>query len=784
MGLVNMEHRRRRRRRMKRERLPGENIVTLCNTLILLVFVVCQEMVQSFVTAPDVAGCAHRRRHFDSSGPEAAVSASVTSSMSSSSSSSIGKSTSSSRNSTDKKNQFLLSGEREQQILKLGKAGETDGALKMYWSLWSDDKHDRIRPRTRHMNMAIDACARAQPVARLDEALRIFEYSVQQGCLQPNQFTFASLIFVCARAGNYEKAKQILQDMPQRYNIEPNGVVYSTAMAACERSTPPQPLLALELLRESLSKGISVGVVGYNAIISAFARAGDASGAIILLHEMERGHVQTQEQNKNGTISFPTSTNTRNPLIPSPDHISYATVMAAYERSRQWQQVITYGEEAKRRGFRLDGIAYSSMLKSCQQLGLAREAISYIQEMKQLSSYSNSAYAPRTTRGREFRGAKEELLGPDSVAYGLAISACGNAGRWKDGIKLLEDMKEQVPINSKNTNNNGYVMAYTAAITGCAQAGYWREAFQLLNDMIESSHTPNAITYSAVISSCAEAIASSSSSSEVQDRLPPLEAALGLLEKIKQQQDDLTLPNIGIYNSLIRVCAEAQSPDKAFQLFEEATYRLKPDIFTFGCLMTACERAGNLDLAAKVLQLMNEYNITPNEIIYGAAISCCRKTGEDKKALFLFRKMLTAGLKPNASTFHTIMSTLVEQGEVDKALEILKVMGSSKYSLQPPKSKSYGIVIKGLSNLKRPDEALVLLEEMYDLNLRPEVQSYTAIVASYEKTGRPLKAIEVMEAMRENGYEFYGVEVLNSVFKRLIKLANKLGKGLSSGSDL
>ena len=622
-----MEHRRRRKRRiMNNERLQGESIVRLRNTLILLVFVVCQEVVQSFVTAPDVAGCAHRRRHFGGNGPEAAVSASVASSMSSSSSSSIGKSTSSFRNSTDKKNQFLLSGEREQQILKLGKAGETDRALEMYWSLWNDDKHDRIRPRTRHMNMAIDACARAQPMARLDEALRIFEYSVQQGCLQPNQFTFASLIFVCARAGNYEKAKQILEELPQRFNIEPNGVVYSTAMAACERSTPPQPLLALELLRESLSKGISVGVVGYNAIISAFARAGDASGAVILLHEMERGQVQTQQQNKNGTISFPTCTNTRNPLIPSPDHISYATVMAAFERSRQWQQVITYGEEAKRRGFRLDGIAYSSMLKSCQQLGLAREAISYIQEMKQLSSYSNSAYASRTTRGREFRGAKEELLGPDSVAYGLAISACGNAGRWKDGIKLLEDMKKQVPINSKNTNNNGYVMAYTAAITGCAQAGYWQEAFQLLNDMIEASHTPNAITYAAVITSCAEAIATSSS--EVQDRSPPLEAALGLLEKIKQQQHDHTLPNIGIYNSLIRVCAEAQCPEKAFQLFEEATYRLEPDIFTFGCLMTASERAGNLDLAAKVLQLMKEYNISPNEIIYGAAISCCRKTGE------------------------------------------------------------------------------------------------------------------------------------------------------------
>jgi pentatricopeptide repeat protein len=121
--------------------------------------------------------------------------------------------------------------------------------------------------------------------------------------------------------------------------------------------------------------------------------------------------------------------------------------------------------------------------------------------------------------------------------------------------------------------------------------------------------------------------------------------------------------------------------------------------------------------------------------------------------------MLTTGLKPNAATFHTIMSTLIERNEIDKALEILKIMGSPRFSLQSPTTKSYRILIHGLAERKRPDEALALLEEMYRLNLRPEVQSYTAIVRSYERIGRPLKAIEVMESMRENGYEFYDVEV-------------------------
>jgi len=523
------------------------------------------------------------------------------------------------------KNAFWLSGLIEQQILRLGKAGETDKALDLYWSLWENNRE--IKPRTRHMNMAIDACARAQPVARMDDALHLFEFSVEGGRLQPNQFTLGSLLFVCARAGDCIKAKQILQEFPRHYNIKANGVVYSTAMAACERATPPQPSLALEILREASSKGISVGVVGYNAAVSAFAKAGDASGAVKILQEMETGQ---QQEIPNGDMSTSetlqaASDSIRNPLIPHPDLISYATVMAAYERSQQWHNVIKYGEDAKRRGFTLDGIAYSSLLKSCQQLGLAKEAIAYIEEMKQVAAVtSSSPVRSRSTHGREFRGAKQELLGPDSVAYGLAISACSNAGKLKDALKLLEEMKKEAPMQGENSS--GHVMAYTAAITGCTQGGKWRKAFQLLNAMIQDSYPPNSLTYSAVISSCAEAISLSSSDKE-KDWLLPMEASLGLFDEIKQQQPHLL--NIQIYNAAIRVYAEAQNPEKAFQLFHEAAAAsIEPDIFTFGCLMTACERAGKMDHLVQVFQHMKVYNMTPNEIIYGAAISCCRKNAE------------------------------------------------------------------------------------------------------------------------------------------------------------
>ena len=63
--------------------------------------------------------------------------------------------------------------------------------------------------------------------------------------------------------------------------------------------------------------------------------------------------------------------------------------------------------------------------------------------------------------------------------------------------------------------------------------------------------------------------------------------------------------------------------------------------------------------------------------------------------------------------------------------------------------------------------------------LVPDVDLYTATISSYERIGQPLKALNLMESMREGGYDFYESAVLNSAFKRAVKLVNAVGRGLT-----
>jgi hypothetical protein len=58
--------------------------------------------------------------------------------------------------------------------------------------------------------------------------------------------------------------------------------------------------------------------------------------------------------------------------------------------------------------------------------------------------------------------------------------------------------------------------------------------------------------------------------------------------------------------------------------------------------------------------------------------------------------------------------------------------------------------------------------------LTPDVDLYTMTVTAYERTRQPRKALRLMESMEMDGYDFYDVEVLNSAFKKAIKLVNQV----------
>lgn len=661
------------------------------------------------------------------------------------------------RNNSDGSSRLAAAAEVERRIVSAGRQGRTDVALDLFHSLH--------RPTIRQVNAAIDACARARPV-RLSTAFEIFHNSTSNNnhhhysMLKPNVFTYGALMNAVSRAGQVETAIRLLESMESEFQIQPNAVVFHSAVAAAANADPARPEIALQLLERAKRSNITLTVVGYNAAITAASRAADWRLAVKLLRTMQ----QCDDDDESTT--------------PNPDVVTYGTVMAACEVCGEWNQVLQFCAEMKDCGLPLDGMAITSALHACQKLGLADAAVQYLDLMKTVEQRDL-----RHTAGRERVGSRQHLQGPDAVAYRLAISACARGGAWQKGIRLLDEYCER--HDSKD------VVAYTAAITGCEKAGKWLEALQLLGRMRVTEVEPNEVTFAAVIGACATACAHLSLGSDSKrdpNEMPiPQQKALQILSVMKSDATVVN-PNVQVYNAAIRTCAEGLDTNRAFQLLNSLREDgLDPNIITYGTLMTACQRVGSMGGVSKVFKLMRDDGFEPNEIIYGAALSCCRKAGEAERAFLLMRKMVRDGLQPNVATFNTVLIAQTEGKsvagkDIERAVLVFRTL-ISKDTAATPNRQSYNILIQALAASKQPREAEALLRRMRDHDMIPDVDLYTATVSSYERVGQPLNALRLMESMREVGYDFYEVGVLNTLFKRVVKLANAVGQSFTGKSD-
>ena len=663
-----------------------------------------------------------------------------------------------------------------EQIMTLSRSGRTQDAINLYYNAFNES--NKINTSTRMMNNAIGACAR--PFKPLhDEAFDIFQHGLEQG-IQPNVYTYGSLMSVCAKMGNVKKCRSLLKQMKE-YEIKPNSVIYSTAISACERCAPPRSDIAIELLREGTSGGNIDGfmnIVGYNAAISVCARAGEWKQACHILNEMERTNAQEFNFDK---VILDDDT-----FIPKPDEVTYGTVMAACERAKEWHKVLELSKrmEIERSDLVMDGMAISSALHACQQLSYGHDALDYLKKMKQLKT-QNLNHRERDNRRRK------ALKGPDDVAFRLAISACARGGLIEEALELLRNME-------KETGTLPDVAAYSSVIGGCAESGEYMKAIELLKEMQTNKVAPNVISFSSAISACASASAIADKARKEkrakdpfyseEDTLPevqrPMRTALKLLEHMKKGNNDDTKPNIVTYNAAIRACAEGLDVSKAFDLHIELLDRgLDPTIITYGSLMTACERVGDVEGASNVFREMRKNDIEPNEIIFGAAISCCRKADQPDRTLALLRKMIESKLLPNTATYNTVIMAQAEANNMEKASAVFNLLTSS-HSKAKPNRQTYNILVRALNANAQPATAEFYLNLMKEGGMKPDVELLTATVSSYERSKEPLKALKMLEAMRADGYDFYEMKLFDAAFKQGVKVINNVvGKRAVSEDD-
>ena len=104
------------------------------------------------------------------------------------------------------------------------------------------------------------------------------------GGVAPDVVTYSTAMAACGEAGEWEKALELLAEMPSM-GVPPNVVAYTAAVAACGRGG--QPARALGLLREMEEEGVNPNLQCYNTLLWAVAKGGDWQQCLALLEEMK-----------------------------------------------------------------------------------------------------------------------------------------------------------------------------------------------------------------------------------------------------------------------------------------------------------------------------------------------------------------------------------------------------------------------------------------------------------------------------------------------------------------
>lgn len=597
-------------------------------------------------------------------------------------------------------------------------------------------EHQRRHNNNNNPNIPLDRqIAQAGRRGQTDQALALFASIPSPTLRQLN-----AAIDACGRARptpRVDTAFRLLHDHPQSPNVYTYGALLNgirragnvpLALQVLDYDMPRhhvapnaviyQSVIAtaaaaanVDTARRVLRRMAPPTLIAYNAALAAAAKAGRVDVAIELWQELQ----QTKSM--------------------VPDAVTYGTVLAACEAGREWERLLELAKEFFAEDV-LDDQALTTVIHACQQLGQADWALELLERMQ----------------------------GPvDVVTYRLVISACARGGAWREGIALLD----RVPVHD--------TVAYTAAITGCEYAGEWKEACRLLARMRTNGCPTNRVTMAAVIGACATACAKQTEDGLFFDDTPK-QKALQLLMAVRKD-DSVMEPSINVYNAAMRACAESRDIKTAFSLLELAEKDgIKSNIVTFGTLMTACERVAAVKIVPKVFHLMKDRNIRPNEIVYGAAISCCRKAGEPDSAYRLWELMQKdeTPLRPNTATMNTVMLAQVENISNATSTEVKSIIARARKvfdAIAHPNRQSFEILIRGHCAARQPSEANRILESMAK-NLTPDVDLYTLTIAAYERNGKPREALRLLESMRAKGYDFYQSKVLDSAFKRLVKLAN------------
>eukprot|EP01018_Ginkgo_biloba_P013178 Gb_21049 [translate_table: standard] len=426
-----------------------------------------------------------------------------------------------------------------------------------------------------------------------EEALTLF-HQMQRSGIEPDQFTFASVLPACAKLAALEQGEKIHEDII-RSGFQCDLFVDNALIDMYAKCG------SIEKARDVFDKMYQRDVVSWTAIIAGYVQTGKGVDAIKLFQEMKMAGVK-------------------------PDSKAFVSVVSACANLASLEQGMEIHEEIIRSGFQSEifvGSVLVDMYAKCGGIEKARDVFDKLHQRDVVSWTTMIAGYVQHGEGLEalqlFRQMQLVGVKPNLNTFACVLPACGNLAALEQGMKIHEEITRsgfQSDIVVENALVDMYakcgslkmardlfdkmsqrgIVSWTAMIAGYATHGYGKEALKLFEQMQHAGIKPNHVTLVCVLSACCHA---------------------GLVDEAWQYFDCMSenyhiAPAMEHYVCMVDILGRAGHLDEAWDFIIKMP--IKPDSTVWTCLLGACRIHMNVELGecvAERLFALDSQNAAP-----------------------------------------------------------------------------------------------------------------------------------------------------------------------------
>eukprot|EP01018_Ginkgo_biloba_P001182 Gb_13952 [translate_table: standard] len=532
-----------------------------------------------------------------------------------------------------------------------------------------------------------------------EEALTLF-YEMQRTGIQPNNFTFASVLPACgnmaalkevhdeiiraggfesdvfvgsalvdmyAKCGMIENARVLFDKIPQRNLVSWNAMISGYAQNGCIDE-------ALQLFKKMPERN----VVSWTSVISGYAQNGDVDAALKLFQKMPERNVFSWNamiagyaQNGYGDEALKLFRQMQRSDV-KPNSKTFVSVLPACANVSKLEQGKKIHEEIIKMGFQFDVYVGTALVDMYAKCGNLEEARDLFDKMPQ-------RYV---------------------VSWNAMIAGYAQNGFVDDARKLFQKMPRRNSVS------------WNAMIAGYAQNGYFHEALKLFQEMPER----NLASWNAMIAGYAQ-------NGQVDEAMK--------LFKNMPERDNIS------WTAMVTGYAKNGHVDEAKKLFQKIPNR------TTACwtaMIAGYAQNGLVNEALKLFQKIPK----PNVVLWNAMIAGYAQNAHSEEALKIYRQMQKAGVKPNSKTFPSVLQACGNLASLEQGKDIHDKVNRNGFQCDV-------IVGNSLIDMYAKCGSIENARNVFDRMPQRDVVSWTTIIAGYAMYGCGKEALNLFQQMQHSG---------------------------------